>query len=524
MSTQIGTASDYVDLLTKLDAFLCATGHAWGKNFTGTGTGDLIEYLGTASSVAETVTLTATSSTSFAVVGSVSGSLGTATVGSTFTSSKITLKVTAGGTAYVAGDVWTINVAPPWTRLRRIGCADTRFWTTNMSNPLRLLNGGVGSSDLAECPLTDTYIEFEMVAATRVRRVAMQAPSSTATRMPTTIVLKRKASAGDAWTTVETFTKASWATSEGAVFNTATDPGEYAFWRLDFTGAMTSTAIGELDLFRDLSPISQDVSAIRQAEWAWEAPGLDGTREIICGARTFHDQPNDTYGAVFTMSRTWLDGEGLTGQPGHAGLVYHPVGASSVNYWFIVNGQRAMVVTKFGGVYGLAYLGFGLPYEPPSVHAYPAIVGAPSATAIRYSSTGIEYRNPFDPSRATLMAYYPDSAWRKHSNRYSTGGGTEGTYENSASYPGRVWPSSYADATLALSFIRDNIDGSRVLLPCVLTCESPAHVWGEFDGLFWATGFATTAEAIIRQDRFDHLVLTNLFRTTQKDFGAVRLD
>lgn len=65
MSTTSGTATNYLDLLDKLDAFLTTTGHAWAKSFAGTGNGDLTGYIGTASTVAETFTLTATSATSF---------------------------------------------------------------------------------------------------------------------------------------------------------------------------------------------------------------------------------------------------------------------------------------------------------------------------------------------------------------------------------------------------------------------------------------------------------------------------
>ena len=184
--------------------------------------------------------------------------------------------------------------------------------------------------------------------------------------------------------------------------------------------------------------------------------------------------------------------------------------------------QRAIVVTKFSGVYQVAYLGFGFAYEPPSVHPYPLIIGASHKDAsLRFSSTSGELRFPVDPAPGTCLAYYPDSAWRQHSNRSGVGD-TEGSYD--VTNRGKVWPSCYVNSTEPFNYIRDNIDASRPLLPAVLYNESPVHHWGEFDGLYWATGYSTSSEAVIRERRIDHLVVQNVFRTGQKDFAAVALD
>lgn len=118
MSVKIGSATDYADLLNQLDSFLTGTGMALTPSFAGVGTGTIDAHGGSAS-VVETITVTFTSATAFGVVGSVSGSLGTGTVGTLFTSTKAILTITAGGTAFVATDAFTFAVCPPWTSLRR---------------------------------------------------------------------------------------------------------------------------------------------------------------------------------------------------------------------------------------------------------------------------------------------------------------------------------------------------------------------------------------------------------------------
>lgn len=56
-------------------------------------------------------TLTATSATVFAVVDPEGNALGNATVGTPFTSAEINFTLTAGGTAFVAGDSFTVTVS-----------------------------------------------------------------------------------------------------------------------------------------------------------------------------------------------------------------------------------------------------------------------------------------------------------------------------------------------------------------------------------------------------------------------------
>lgn len=78
--------------------------------YVGTGDGTLdVQLLKPGGAVVETITATATSATSFAVVGSVTGAIGTLTVGTLFESTQVCLLITAGGTPFVGGDLFTID-------------------------------------------------------------------------------------------------------------------------------------------------------------------------------------------------------------------------------------------------------------------------------------------------------------------------------------------------------------------------------------------------------------------------------
>jgi hypothetical protein len=129
MSFQIGTATSVQDLLTKMDTFL-KLGHSLDPAYTGTGTGTITLLIGTASTVLEIITVTLTSSTAFSVSGSVSGALGTGTVGTPFTCSVCGFTIVAGGVAWAAADAIVFTMTPPWVQQRaiNIGTADEYIW------------------------------------------------------------------------------------------------------------------------------------------------------------------------------------------------------------------------------------------------------------------------------------------------------------------------------------------------------------------------------------------------------------
>jgi hypothetical protein len=117
MSCLIGTATDVGDLVDKLNAFL-NLGHALDPQYAGVGNGTISNLIGTASTINETITCTATDATHFTVVGSTSGALGTATVGTPFTCAVAHFTIVAGGTAWVAADTISFVMTLPWTTLR----------------------------------------------------------------------------------------------------------------------------------------------------------------------------------------------------------------------------------------------------------------------------------------------------------------------------------------------------------------------------------------------------------------------
>lgn len=532
MSTKIDTATDYLDLLKDLDSFLTATGHAWGLAYAGTGNGTLTGHIGTATSVVETITATATSATSFTVTGSVTGALGTATVGTPFTSSKCAFTITAGGTAFVAGDVFSFNTSPKWTRLRFGGCPESIYRTGSMSSVSSLFDGITNTAGISTTTFPAT-VTVQMGVATEVRAFSIWSSGAT-NQAPAAFDLQYSAD-GSSWTTAQSWSAQTWpATYTRRDFVLSAAPGAHLYWRLNVTSGNSATlAMAELRLWGDAA-MKLDVSS--RFEFAYEAPGVDGAQEIFVAGYTQTDNGLDQYNLVFRGFRYWPDlATSVMDVPNHAGDKAHLLSKTSTAYWMVAHGGRVALLTRTSGFYELSYVGFGLPYETPAVHAFPFLVGAPyPGTGVRWDlSTAGGYRNPCDPGalgstvngNSSLAAILPDGNFMQVCNRYSSSG-IEGAGDGTGNERGKVWPYAQGDSgSIQPDHLRDSVDGSKPLLPLVIFRPyAPAHVWGEFDGVYWTTGFSNSAEATIRDGAIDCLVFPNINRSGLNSFAALALD
>lgn len=118
MSYEIGTATSHTDLLNKLNAFLLK-GHTLMQPVYSNPVAAIVTPIGKAASVYEVITVTFTSATAFGVVGSVTGSLGTGTTGTPFTSSKIDFTIPASG-SWANGNTIVMQMTPPWVADRSV--------------------------------------------------------------------------------------------------------------------------------------------------------------------------------------------------------------------------------------------------------------------------------------------------------------------------------------------------------------------------------------------------------------------
>lgn len=514
MSFQTGTAANFEDFFTRLYNFLTQTGHAWGKKFTGVGNGDLVNYAGKAASVAETITCTATTSTTFSVSGSSSGALGTATVGTPFTSAVIDFTLTAGGTAYQAGDVWTINTSPKWVGHRPFNGA----WTADKSN-LGTVNINPGGNP--------HVAQIKTIAAVEIREVSYSVLTQSFTPSAFTVDYSDD---GSAWTTAASFsglTSGTWPSSGERRFAVPAS-GAHRWWRVRMTAYNTSSnlsysAIGFYDT------VGSGVTYGGFPFFSVQAPGNDGALTAVHHVFEAQDTPgSDTYGLlIYPHTSAFNPILPANAQPGRDGqFAAVPLSNLPMNYWFVANGRRVAFAAKVSTVYTCGYAGLMLPYARPSAYPLPWFLGGcASAGTVRWSTTSETISFFARPTNNAGMAAARDisGTWRGLFN-----------WQNNTNVPagGKMYPNACSGTgglsgtdgfPIACSDVRENFGGTYPLLP-LIPGEPGRGSFGELDGVYWTTGFANAAENNIRFDRYDHVVISNIFRTQFCDYIALRLD
>lgn len=550
MTTFIGTAAGYRDLITKLDQHLTQTGHAWGLTFTGVGNGRMRGpggttggYIGTATSVAETVTVTFTSATAFNVSGTVTGSMGSGTVGVDFAHARLQFRIVAGATPFQAGDAFTLNLGPAWTRLRLQGMGNTGDgFTSTLSNPFNLLDGVASgtSSSTTTFPATSTWVfDFD----TAVRSIRIQC-AGTASRGPAAFSLDWSDD-GVSWTTLQSWSGITgWAADEARQF-TVTSPVAKRRWRVVVTSGQTATLeLWELRLFGDaasLYPLDDNTQGIQAV---WQSPGVDGATTAFHGLWTSTVTASDVWNLRLTGFRFWNNQSShpsVPNIPDQAAAKTMPlVKTSSIAYWLVVNGGRYVLLCRLSGVYLAAYSGFFLPYEFPSDYPWPmAVGGATERSQIRWDSTLGGFRNFWDPGSqssgtnqaSSLSVMTPNGIWREFANRMD-GGDAEGQPGNNTIFQrGGTWPYVGDEGSTVNQQVfrfRDCLDGSLPLLPVILFVPAftgfVGAIVGELDGVYAMNGFGNSAEALTRDGAVDVISWPNTFRTTRNNWAGIALD
>lgn len=268
-------------------------------------------------------------------------------------------------------------------------------------------------------------------------------------------------------------------------------------------------------------------------EYIWEAPGSGGSPAdpLIVGAKSFFNAGADYYNwrlggfVAFDSALAFESQSGYVGATSNAPVLN--CWNSSIPYRFYATGRRGIILAKVSTVYVTAYLGYLSTYMSPGAFPYPLVVGGsmawestePVATSAnwRWSYNGAEMANfPCPkpnlgtPPNSTLRLRRSDGSWIGFDRAASATSGLRG----------KVWP--YGNwGTNQASDLRDNLDGSFMMLPIVLQDVTP-NVYGELDGIFAVTGFNNGAENIVTAGGVDHFICPNVFRTTQTDFFALR--
>lgn len=512
---EIGTASDHLDLMEKLNTFLTATGSAFNLSFAGVGTGTLTAYKGGTASVAETFTITATSPTTFTVNGSISGALSNATVGTAYTGTKVQFLISAAGTAFVSGDVFTLSTAPKWLAQRGnrvkavLGSFNEPFIAFNYYKPL---SGG----DYASAPSFPATLGCQLASAQAIYAVVITADPSGNSYAPQDFDLQYSDN-GSSWTTLQSYTgnTSGWIGNQARQF-TVTSPVSHAYWRVNVTASNGATCNIQRLEFRDASGV------ISHWDLIWKAPGNDGAQGIYVGVMPFAHVSADYYNWRIGGFNGFTEYNYFSAQSGACIDPIMPLWQNAIPYWFIADGARVNIVAKVSTQYEQAYAGYIDAYGSPGQYPYPLAVGATAAWAYdpalnssnnRWSYIGTERHAPWRGQQSSgsgdkycnFRLRNPAGTWKG----YSAAGATEQQM---------IWPS-----VTVMTDLRANLDGSLPIFPYILSDTAP-NCWGEISGVYAVSGYSNGSENLITINGVSHLVMQDVTRTTTQSYAALKLN
>jgi hypothetical protein len=278
-----------------------------------------------------------------------------------------------------------------------------------------------------------------------------------------------------------------------------------------------------------------------QSDIVLRGPGLAGQDQVYVGMRLYQDPIGDTF---FIQTR------GMTGvlpngqhYSDHVNVTPNYVrmflDVATMQYWFVANGRRFMVVVKISTNFETMYAGLFLPYATPLSYPYPFFLGG-SAGPIdsdgpfnwRSEDTNHSHfawpvnENYYSSQAVDANAWLLDPAgsWKRLANSTGTAGtpcciGPE--YAGGTDY----FPSQWYDPRWIMTRTMDAYGGDRILVPCTLIQKDPTdQTYGILDGAFRCQGVGNSAENLITVDGVDHLVVQNVYRSDFNDYWAMALE
>ena len=246
-----------------------------------------------------------------------------------------------------------------------------------------------------------------------------------------------------------------------------------------------------------------------------KAPGLSGTDDIYINMCTFYSEASDYYNISFCGALGFETNDTYSQQPNKSTDTTMCLWQFQIPYWIIADGRRFIVVCKVSTNYMSAYCGWFLPYGTPQEYPYPMYVSASLSgfSATRWSSEGHTHRSFFDPYAGYV--YTIDGTWLLIQNKISSNG-NEVSMSTS-----NIWPYTQN----LVSGIRQSPGDVYPMLPLVIhTSSNGGNVYGELTGCYWVPGFANASENTVVVGGIDHVGFQDVYRTSNQDYFALKLD
>lgn len=269
-----------------------------------------------------------------------------------------------------------------------------------------------------------------------------------------------------------------------------------------------------------------------------KAPGLSTTEQIYINIGAYSNSGSNIYNWRLKGAIGYLSGSNFFTQPGSSPDAHIYLWSASIPYWFIANGQRAIVIAQVSGVYESMYVGKFLPDGTPGQYPYPLFIGgcggdaSPLGLSQAYDVNSCSRNHSdvtnlhaafFDPA----CAFHMDQAgnWQVWNHWNNNADEHSGTTNNT------IWP--YADAGDSglnavspgtqggMKWMTTNLDGSYPLLPVRLEQVTPSiNLLGTLDGVFATTGDGNSPGSTLTVGGATYYCFQDTFRSARQNFAA----
>lgn len=256
-----------------------------------------------------------------------------------------------------------------------------------------------------------------------------------------------------------------------------------------------------------------------------KGPGLSGQDEVFFGFRTVSNYQADYYNLIGRFMTGYNDQLFYSDQPGVSTAVQATLWNQPIQYWFVANGRRFIVIAKVSTVYASMYGGFILPYALPSEMPYPIVAGGNAASNVRWSVQTASNSSFWNPStngsnNPTLVGRAVDGTMEGFCN-FNEGSGIQ-AYIRGKTYPYAYDETQGGSPGSQLNY-RPSPDNQYALQPVVLNSARGPDVYGELEGVYHVSGFNNASENTIVIEDDTYLIVQAAFRTTPSDYAAIRL-
>ncbi len=248
-------------------------------------------------------------------------------------------------------------------------------------------------------------------------------------------------------------------------------------------------------------------------------PGLAQQDNVHVNIRTYQSVPSSLFNWYIQGATAFDTGQAWEDQPGNniqdGGPCFFTLVNSLIDYWFIANGRRFIVICKIEGDFYMSYNGLMLPYGLPSEYPYPLVVSG-TARLANFNHTSTENRNIYQVTSAGNQfanLRLPSTKWAQICTADYNGGAIPFV---------RCWPWN-TDYNL-----HGNLDGSYSLLPAVLvTGDDLEQCLGDLHGVYYVPGTGNidlSAEDTITIGAYDYLIVQNVALTGRNNYAAIKLE